>query len=187
MAKLVVVDPGHGGSDPGATGHGLREAALTLKLGKRLRAALLRDYDVKVKMTRTTDTFVGLDRRAEIANELDADYFVAVHINSGGGTGYEDFVHDSVGAGSSSARRRSAVHAAVEEFMKSKGMPDRGKKNANFAVLRETEMPAVLTENLFIDTDADARLLGDNAFLTGVAEAHAKGIADALDLPRKEA
>ncbi len=113
MAKLVVVDPGHGGSDPGAGGHGLREATLTLTLAKRLRAALLRDFDVRVELTRSTDRAVALKRRATFANDLRADYFVSVHINSGGGTGYEDFVHSSVAASSKAAKRRSALHATA--------------------------------------------------------------------------
>ncbi len=179
---LVVVDAGHGGTDPGATGHGLKEATLTLKIAKRLRAALLRDFDVEVELTRSTDRAVELHRRAKIANDLGADYFVSVHINSGGGTGYEDFVHASVAGNSQSARRRSVVHDAVMTFMRARGMSDRGKKKENLAVLRETQMPAVLTENLFIDNAADARLLADDAFLTGVAEAHARGIAAALGL-----
>jgi N-acetylmuramoyl-L-alanine amidase len=185
MAKLVVVDPGHGGSDSGATGQGLKEATLTLTVSKRLRAALLRDFDVRVEMTRTTDRAVELDSRAKFANDLGADYFVAVHINSGGGTGYEDFVHRSAAPNSTTSKRRAAVHDAVTSFMKTHGMTDRGKKSANFAVLRKTNMPAILTENLFIDTPNDARLLKDDAFLTGVAEAHAKGIAAALALPHR--
>ena len=185
MAKLVVVDPGHGGTDPGAVGHGLKEATLTLTLGKRLQAALLRDFDVRVELTRSTDRAVELKRRAAFANERGADYFVSVHINSSGGTGYEDFVHSSVAANSTTAKRRSAVHDAVMKFMRRKGMPDRGKKNADLAVLRETAMPAVLTENLFIDNPADARLLKRDAFLTRLAKAHARGIGVALGLPRR--
>src|SRR6266508_530825 len=134
---LVVVDAGHGGTDPGATGHGLKEATLTLKIAKRLRAALLRDFDVEVAMTRSTDRAVELHRRAKSANDLGADYFVSVHINSGGGTGYEDFVHTSVAGNSQSARRRSVVHDAVMTFMRARGMSDRGKKKENLAVLRE--------------------------------------------------
>ena len=108
MPKLVVVDPGHGGSDPGATAGGLKEAKVTLSLAKRLRKALLRDFDVRVELTRKSDRFVELQRRATFANELDADYFVALHINSGGGTGYEDFVHSSAAPnGKTTARRRS--------------------------------------------------------------------------------
>jgi N-acetylmuramoyl-L-alanine amidase len=65
-------------------------------------------------------------------------------------------------------------------FMRAKGVSGRGKKKENLAVLRETHMPAVLTENLFIDNAAYARLLADDGFLMGVAEAHASGIAAAL-------
>lgn len=184
MPKLVVLDPGHGGSDPGAAAQGLTEAKVTLSLAKRVRKALLRDFDVRVELTRSSDRFVDLHRRATIANDLGADYFVALHINSGGGTGYEDFVHDSAAPTGKTAKRRSAVHRAVMEFMKANGIPDRGKKSANFVVLRETDMSAVLTENLFIDTPANARLLKDGTFLTGLAEAHARGIAAALRLPR---
>jgi N-acetylmuramoyl-L-alanine amidase len=185
MAKLVVLDPGHGGDEPGAGGHGLKEAALTLKIAKRLRKALTDSFDVRVAMTRSDDRTVSLDARAAFANERDADYFASIHINSGGGTGYEDFVHVSVGPNSKSARRRNAVHKAVATFMDGKGMADRGKKKADFAVLRETSMPAILTENLFIDDRDDAALLAKDSFLTGLAKAHAKGIGAALDLPRR--
>jgi N-acetylmuramoyl-L-alanine amidase len=182
MTKLVVIDPGHGGSDPGAIGNGLRECDLTLKISKRVKAALLRDFDVDVKLTRRDDTFVSLDARAQFANDRHAAYFVAVHINSGGGTGYEDYIHNN--AGTTTSERRNALHKQVATFMAAHGMTDRGRKRANFAVLRETTMAAVLTENLFIDTAADAHLLKDDAFLTGLAEAHARGIAVALSLPR---
>ncbi len=136
-------------------------------------------------MTRTADESVELSRRAAFANERNADYFVSIHVNSGGGTGYEDYVHRSVAPGSETASRRSVIHDAVMKVMRGARMPDRGKKTANFAVLRETAMPAVLTENLFIDTPADAQLLSDDAFLTKVAKAHAAGIGGALALPRK--
>lgn len=182
MTKLVVIDPGHGGHDPGATGNGLRECDLTLKISKRIKSALLRDFDVEVKLTRRDDTFVGLDERAKFANDRHAAYFVAVHINSGGGSGYEDYVHRN--AGPQTLARRSEVHRHVATFMAGHGMADRGRKKAGFAVLRLTNMAAVLTENLFIDTAADAHLLKDDAFLKGLAEAHARGIAVALNLPR---
>jgi N-acetylmuramoyl-L-alanine amidase len=182
MTKLVVIDPGHGGHDPGATGNGLRECDVTLTIAKRVKSALLRDFDVRVKLTRSSDVFVGLDERAKFANDRAAAYFVAVHINSGGGSGYEDYVHTNASA--ASRQRRGTLHRQVATFMEAHGMHDRGLKQANFAVLRETDMPAILTENLFIDTIGDARLLKDAAFLTGLAEAHARGIAVALSLPR---
>src|SRR5436190_9151165 len=113
MATLVVIDPGHGGHDPGAEGNGLSEAKLTLAISKHIRRRLERDFVVDVKLTRTDDTFVGLSERAAFANNLGADYFVSVHINSGGGTGYESYVHTSVPAGSESARRRTKLHKAA--------------------------------------------------------------------------
>ena len=82
MTKLVVIDPGHGGHDSGATGHGLRECDVTLQISKRIKRTLLRDFDVDVKLTRSDDRFVGLDARAKFANDRNAAYFVAVHINS---------------------------------------------------------------------------------------------------------
>lgn len=185
MTKLVVLDPGHGGEDAGAGGHGLEEARLTLAIAKRVRKALLDGFDVRVELTRTGDSAVALDARAAFANDRDADYFVSIHINSGGGTGYEDFIHRSAGASSETARRRAAVHAAVAAFMRTHRMRDRGEKAANFAVLRRTTMPAILTENLFIDSPDDAALLAKSSFLTGVAKAHAKGIATALQLPAR--
>jgi N-acetylmuramoyl-L-alanine amidase len=183
MAKLVVVDPGHGGHDSGATGEGLSEKTLTLALGKHLREELLRHFDVRVELTRSTDVFVELDRRAAFANEHGADYFVSMHINSGGGTGYEDFVHTSVSTSGTTERCRSAIHQAVMELLRGQGMPDRGKKRANFAVLRGTRMPAILTENLFVESPQDAHLLRNDAFLEALAEAHARGIGAALSLP----
>lgn len=182
MPKLVVIDPGHGGHDPGAGTNGLREAELTLKIAKRVKAALVRDFDVDVQLTRTDNRFVELADRATFANTRNADYFVSVHINSGGGTGYEDFVQP--GSPTVTERRRDKVHGAVMGFMSSKGVRDRGDKRKNLAVLRLTRMPAVLTENLFIDRAEDARLLRDDAFLKGLAEAHARGIAAAMALPR---
>jgi len=182
MSKLVVIDPGHGGSDPGAGGHGLKEAAVALRISRRIRTALLQDFDVDVKLTRSDDRFVELADRAKFANDRNAAFFVAVHINSGGGTGYEDFVHPE--AGERTKRLRSEVHRSIGAFLQREGVVNRGRKTANFAVLRLTDMPAVLTENLFIDRQSDAARLDSESFLQGIAEAHARGIAKALNLPR---
>jgi N-acetylmuramoyl-L-alanine amidase len=184
MSKLIVIDPGHGGSDPGAVANGLHEKELTLKIGRRVRKALLRDFDVTVALTREQDATVSLDARTDFANARRADYFVSVHINSGGGEGYEDYIHKTQTDSSPAAARRNAVHTAVAGFMTRSGAADRGKKKANFHVLRESTMPAVLTENLFIDSPVDAALLRGDDFLADLAEAHARGIARALALPR---
>ena len=190
MANLVVLDPGHGGSDPGAVGHGLKEKELVLAICKRTSAALRRDYKVEVALTREdNDTFVELGDRAEFANDRRATAFVSVHINAAANSaarGFETYRHTGAPADSRAARLQAEVHEAVMEAIRRDGVVDRREKTANFAVLRETAMPAILTETLFISNAADAALLRDDAFLMKVAEAHATGIARALSLPPKE-
>ena len=78
---LVVIDPGHGGHDPGAIGHGLREKDINLNVGKRLKTILdANGFDVK--LTRSDDTFIPLNERAAIANRSHADFFISIHSNS---------------------------------------------------------------------------------------------------------
>lgn len=185
MAKLVVLDAGHGGSDSGATGNRLKEKDLTLAICKRARDTLRRNYQVEIALTRERDRDVSLEARSDFANARRADCFVSIHINSGGGEGYEDYVHERVGADSSAEALRTVLHTAVAEVVRRRGAGDRGEKAANFHVLRETTMPAVLTENLFIDNRQDAALLRNEAFLAEVGQAHARGIAQALRLRRK--
>lgn len=187
MAKLVVLDAGHGGSDGGAAANQLMEKDITLAICRRARDALRRNYRVDVALTRSSDREVSLDARSDFANVRDADYFVSIHVNSGGGEGYEDYVFESTPSDSPAEALRSVVHSTVAEVVRNRGATDRGEKKANFHVLRETRMPAVLTENLFIDSRQDAALLRDGAFLAEIGRAHARGIAQALRLPRKRA
>jgi N-acetylmuramoyl-L-alanine amidase len=81
---LVVIDAGHGGHDPGASGQGIKEKTLTLSLARALRDRLLRDGGVRVAMTRDDDTFLVLEERAEIARRLGADLFLSIHADSAG-------------------------------------------------------------------------------------------------------
>lgn len=190
MPQLVVLDPGHGGKDPGAVSHGLKEKELTLEICKRVRVALERDFDVQVAMTRTDDTFVELADRAKFANSRNAAAFVSVHINSAAAAsarGFETYRHTAAGTGSASGRLQAIVHAAVLEAMRPRGVVDRKEKAANFAVVRLTRMPAILTENLFVSNRDDAALLRDDGFISAVGESHARGIARALQPPAKNA
>lgn len=180
MVKIML-DAGHGGKDSGAVGNGLREKDLTLKIVKHI-GRMLDEYEgVQVLYTRTDDRFLELDERADVANRAGADFFVSVHINAGGGTGFETYVHNN--ASSASVAYQNVVHA---EILKAIGnVTDRGKKRANYAVLRETHMPALLTENLFIDNKNDAAKLDSEQFLLQVAYGHAQGIAKAFGLKKK--
>ncbi|MEV4543202.1 N-acetylmuramoyl-L-alanine amidase [Micromonospora echinaurantiaca] len=177
----VYIDPGHGGTDPGAVGNGLQEKALTLDISLQLRSILLANWSVDVRMSRTTDITRSLAYRTDDANAWGADLFVSVHINSGGGTGFESYRYPTTDA--ATINLHNALHPRVIAGMRSIGsVTDRGLKTANFHVLRETTMPAVLTENLFIDTLADANLLKRADFITATARGHAQGIASYLGL-----
>lgn len=170
----VWIDAGHGGYDSGGVGNGLQEKNLVLSIAKEIKRVLESDYGITVGMTRESDVFVSLSQRAVNANSWGADVFVSIHINSGGGNGFETYrmqgVNDPATVG-----LQNVVHDTVIQFMGS-SVRDRSKKQANFAVLRETSMPAVLTENLFID-NVEIKKFNDTSFLNGVARAHADGVA----------
>lgn len=182
MVKIFI-DPGHGGSDPGATANGLREKDLTLKISQKISDYLKEYKGVSVKLSRTTDKTLSLKQRTDMANRWGADYLLSVHINAGGGTGYEDYIYNSLSNTSRTAKLRDTIHA---EIVKAIGnVRNRGKKKANFHMLRESKMPAMLSENLFIDTKTDADKLKSNAFLNKIARGHAVGIAKAFNLKKK--
>ncbi|TWK63141.1 N-acetylmuramoyl-L-alanine amidase [Bacillus licheniformis] len=180
--KKVWLDAGHGGTDPGASGYGLKEKDVVLKIVKYAKSYLEANYkNVQVKLTRSTDVFYELSKRASMANQWGADLFVSVHANAGGGTGFETFRYP--GTAGKTLELQKALHNEILTTMKAYGqIADRGLKQANLAVVRETRMPAVLTENLFIDRKEDAERLKDSGFLKAVGEAHARGIAKYLGL-----
>lgn len=177
----VYLDPGHGGSDPGAVGQGLVEKDLNLDIGQRVGMLLQQRYQVEVITSRTADATVALDARVAAANRAEAYLFVSLHVNAGGGTGFESYVY--TGARERTRRLRDAIHAAVAEYMAKLGIRDRGQKDADYYVLRATAMPAVLLECLFIDNAQDAARLRDVSFRNGYAGAVAEGIGRALGLP----
>ncbi|MEK4267101.1 N-acetylmuramoyl-L-alanine amidase [Bacillus sp. FSL W8-0940] len=180
--KKVWFDAGHGGKDSGAAANGLKEKDLVLTMVKHAKSYLESNYKgVEVKLTRSTDVFYELSERANMANRWGADAFVSFHINAGGGTGFETFRYP--GTAGDTLELQQALHSEILATMKAYGqIVDRGLKQANLAVVRETHMPAVLTENLFIDRREDAERLKDSGFVKAVAEAHARGIAKYLGL-----
>jgi len=180
---IVVLDPGHGGKDPGAVGFELAEKDVVLRLALMVRDELLSGWQVDVRLTRDSDVFVGLSDRAAFANRLGASLFVSLHCNAGGGTGFESYIHPA--AKPATANIQQVIHGEVMAYLRKHGVRDRGMKKANLAVCRETKMPAVLLECLFIDTLHDNRLLRDESFLRGLAKAIASGIAKVLGLKVK--
>ena len=177
----IFIDPGHGGQDSGATGNGLREKDLTLEIATHIKNLLLSEYNnVTVKMSRTDDSYVTLTERTSSANAWGADYFLSIHINAGGGEGYEDYIYPGIGG--VTKVYQSNIHS---EIMKLVNFKDRGEKTANFHVLRESNMPALLTENGFIDNSRDATKLKSASFIDAIARGHVNGIAKSFALTKK--
>lgn len=154
MRKVVCIDPGHGGHDSGALGPaGTREKDLALKLAHLVREQV--DRTVRVVMTRQNDEYLELGERAHIANAAQADLFLSIHFNAANGRahGFEAFTSPGQTAADPVAARLLNAWAArfpgrVPRFGMGDGDED---KEASFAVLRRTSMPAVLMECAFID------------------------------------
>ncbi|MFD1852049.1 N-acetylmuramoyl-L-alanine amidase [Oceanobacillus bengalensis] len=181
----LYLDPGHGGSDPGASGNGLKEKDVTLDIALRIRSILTNNFeDVEVKMSRTSDSNKNLQQRTNEANNWDADYYVSIHCNAfnGSAQGYEDYIHNQLSNSSRTADYRNIMH---EEITKVNGLTNRGKRKANFHVLRETRMSAFLSENGFIDNIQDAALMKQSSWKQNVAQGHVNGIARAFNLKPK--
>ncbi|MBU9713299.1 N-acetylmuramoyl-L-alanine amidase [Evansella tamaricis] len=184
MFKLYL-DPGHGGNDSGAVGNGLKEKDVVLEISLRIRDILMDQYDdVEVKMSRTKDATISLSDRTKDANKWNADYFLSVHANAANGSanGYEDYIYKGLSEDSDTAMYRNILH---KEIMKVNNLRSRGKKKANFHVLRESSMSAILTENGFIDHEGDAKKLRDPEWLQKVAQGHVNGLERAFNLTRK--
>ncbi len=185
--KTIVIDPGHGGDDTGATYRGYKEKDFNLSIASRVSKVLEETYSVNVVMTRTADKSLSLDQRTDMANELDADFFLSIHHNAAGGNGFESYIFN----GKVSSRTKSIQNIIHKAIIESVGdqyqVKDRGKKRANFHVLRETKMNALLLEVLFIDNARDFETMRNSAFIEEVSEAIATGIARALRLPAKPA
>jgi len=180
QTRTIVIDPGHGGSDPGGTGNGLQEKNIVLDVGRRFKQLLDADTDDpggggswRALLTRSDDTFVSLSARAAFANAEDADRFMSIHSNAFGSSqanGTETF---SFREGTTGASMRNLVQA---EMIAAWGRTNRGNKTANFAVLRETAMPAELHELAFITNAGDAAFLGSATQRQIAAQAHLRAI-----------
>jgi len=164
----ICIDPGHGGSDPGAVALGDEEATFNLDIGLRARSLFQQD-GATVYMTRTTDATVSLQGRCDIANNAGCSSFLCTHCNAGGGTGTETFAYAS---GTTAANLASRVQSELVSHM---GTTNRGVKYESFYVLVNTNMPAILGEVAFIDTQADNDKLSSATYRQEAARAYLHG------------
>ena len=177
--KVVVIDAGHGGKDSGAKFSDATEKILTLNVATRL-ANEMSLAGAKVIMTRTTDEFIALERRADIANDAGADLFISVHINSSakvGMSGSITFYHGPNTVKELLARSIQTEIAAVSQLPSLGAWSDkRIYPTKGFAVLRRTTMPGVLLELGFINHLKDRARMLTADFQSKVAKAIVRGV-----------
>ena len=173
---LVVIDPGHGGRDPGAiNADGLREVDVIMPIAKRV-ADILAKQGIAVKMTRTGDEYVGLDERVAISRDAGASLFVSIHANSIDGrpdvNGLELYHYN---LGQSFAE---TVQSAVLDYVNKNGfyLADRKVRSARFLVLRKSSIPAILVETGYLTSEAEAARLRRDDYQKVMAEGIARGI-----------
>ncbi len=171
----LCIDPGHGGIDPGAQGPtGLREKDVNLAVALRL-AALVRQAGARVVLTREDDQTLSLPERSYLANRERVDWYISVHCNSFAyprANGTETYHYPSDEAGQ---RLASSIQVRLVETL---GRYNRGTKSADFHVVRETTMPAILTELAFISNPDEERLLADPQVQERAAQALYQGLVD---------
>ena len=173
--KIVCIDAGHGGKDPGAESGGVQEKDIALTVALKVGALL---KDCEVIYTRTEDVYVDLSERALIANQAKADLFVSIHCNSApsaSANGMEVYVHTTCSAAST-----RAAHAIYDRLLPASGLRGRGVKANDYAVLRETVMPAVLVELGFVSNDGDRAKLISEDWQNRAAEAITSGIMEVV-------
>jgi N-acetylmuramoyl-L-alanine amidase len=169
---VVVIDPGHGGPDPGAVGRGgIREKDIVLDIGTQV-ANLLSQQGIQAVLTRKDDIDLDLEPRVALAERLNATLFVSIHANAIDMSrpdinGLETYYYDS-GLGLA-----QTIHASVLEAI---GLPDRRVRSARFYVLRKTSMPSVLVETGFVTGAEDAARLANPSYRSQMAAAITRGI-----------
>jgi N-acetylmuramoyl-L-alanine amidase len=170
---VVVIDPGHGGRDPGAVGiNGLQEKQVIFPISLRV-AQLLEQQGVAVVLTRQDDRTLDLQARVDIANRARGSVFVSIHANAISLSRPDVNGIETYYASETGYRLAAALQASI---LAATGMNNRGVKQARFYVLRHTAMPAALVEVGFVTGAQDAPRLADPAWQETIAQAIARGI-----------
>ena len=194
----ICIDPGHGGKDPGHLAGKEQEKKYTLLLAKEVGEQLAK-VGFKVSFTRSSDSFVDLPARSEVAQKKSADLFVSLHFNSAEGQGAEAIKGVEVycltaphtsstnarGEGSEmgacpgnkfDAKNVVLAYQMQKALVTKLGLEDRGVRRARFAVLRSAEMPAVLIEAGFLSNPAESKRIYDPKFRKQLAAAIVEGV-----------
>ncbi|HEX3031476.1 MAG TPA: N-acetylmuramoyl-L-alanine amidase [Bacillota bacterium] len=183
-AKIIAIDAGHGGIDPGAVGPSkLQEKEVVLAISNKL-ATRLEQAGYKVVLTRPDDVKIALTERSVIAAQNNADIFVSIHANASEtsyakGTSTYYYAPSTVERlKAQQAERASLARKVQDRLVAALGRKDLGILQANFAVLRETTMPSILVETAYISNPEEEIMLGQDNVQEIAAEAIFRGIQD---------
>lgn len=177
VSGTIVIDPGHGGKDPGATSYtGNYEKAVNLSIARKV-ASHLENRGARVIMTRNSDTYIELNERAEIANRAGADLFVSIHADSHKSRSQNGYTIYVARSASWSSKK---IGVAIDQAMGQTGLSSVGMRNSDFRVLVRTTCPAVLIECGYLTNPSEAALLDDSDFQDRIARAITDGIVNSL-------
>ena len=190
--RSIFLDPGHGGSDPGAVSGGVREKDLTLSVYNKVSSKLA-SLGYTVLTSRNVDKDVDLVERAEQANNVNADMLLSIHFNAGGrgvARGIETYYYQSQAdrvpkinkENHNNAERlersRKLANKVQQNLLYQTGANDRGVKRASFTVLRETSIPSILVELGFIDNPEERNKIKTNEYQERLANGIVDGIVE---------
>jgi N-acetylmuramoyl-L-alanine amidase len=181
MAKKVYIGVGHGGSDPGAVANGIKEKDVNLDVALACYTFLVK-HGVSVKISRTKDTEVWIEKRVKEANSFGADLAVDIHHNAsnGNGDGAEIYHTKHLGKGATLARNILAEMQLIGQNSRGAKIKKNSLGEDYFAFVRDTTMPAVLCECAFLDNKTDVKIIDTKAERVKMGEAIAKGILKTL-------
>ena len=176
--KKIFVDPGHGGSDSGAVGPtGLKESNVALRTSLSLKEFLVNTGGAQTLLSRESDTYPTLADRVNAANNWSADRFISVHYNavSDRSVNGTETLYYTYGSETSKDLAQKLQNRLVEAM----GLNNRGiKPRDNLYVLKNTRMPAALTESSFISNTYEEARLKNSDYISKIGRAHYYGIAD---------
>lgn len=181
LGPLIIIDPGHGGEDAGTESPfkpKYQEKSLTLATSRMVRELLLQ-MGYQVQMTRNSDIFIPLKQRALIANEAGSALFVSIHYNSApskDANGIEVFYYLSEKDKARTDASKKLASTILAQVTKNTRAKSRGVKTANFAVIRETNMPAILIEGGFLTNQEEMQKIKDPDYVKQLALGIARGV-----------
>lgn len=178
--RVIVIDAGHGGKDPGASSpNGVREKDLNLTMSLKLEAAL-KSLGYNIVMTRSDDTNVGLYDRPEVANRINADIFISMHANSttnSAVSGIEVLYCPATTGSKKTVDQHPLARMVMDEILKSTGGKERGViKRPDLVVLNRTNMPSILIETGFLSNADEEKLITNDSYQNKMIQGIINGI-----------